>query len=174
MIRSINKWFRNDDAAVAVEMGMILPLMLTILMGMFDVGNAVLTSQKVIKSAQTVGDLLGRYDVITDDILNDTVEAGKLMIWPNDTTAYGIEVVGIQFDGGPNSPTEIWRDTINMSPNADIVTNAVGLGSDTEGVLGVTVTYEYSPFFTNSFVGDFDFIEVSYVRGRSGLFITRG
>lgn len=173
MLNNIRKWFKNDDATVAVEMGMILPLMLTIIMGMFDTGSAVLASQKVIKSAQTVGDLLGRYDVITNEILDDCLEAGKLMIWPNDTANYGLDVAGIQFDGSPNNPVEIWRDTINMTPNADIVDGATGLGNDTEGVLGITVYFQYTPFFSASFVGTFDLIEVSYVRGRSGLFITR-
>ena len=173
MIRSFHTWLKNDDAVIAIEAGLLMPLMLIILMGMFDTGNAVLTNQKVINSSQTVSDLLGRYDVITDDILIECVEAGKLMMVPNDITGYGIDIVGIQFDGGPDTPVERWRDTANMSPNPSIVSNAAGLGADEEGVIGVTVSYTYNPLFSSSFIGEMDFEEVSYVRGRSSLFVTR-
>lgn len=173
MIRSFKKWLMNDDAVVAIEAGLLMPLMLIILMGMFDTGSAILTNQKVINSSQTVSDLLGRYDVITDDVLNECVEAGKLMMTPYDLSGYGVDVVGIQFDGGSTNPVEIWRDTINMPANGDIVTNAAGLGSDEEGVIGVTVNYTFHPLFSGGFIGDINFEEVSYVRGRSGLFVTR-
>lgn len=173
MKKSLFKWFKNEDAVVAVEVGMLMPVMLMILMGMFDTGSAILMNQKVINSSQTVSDLLGRYDVITDDVLNECVEAGRLMMSPYDLTGYGIDVVGIQFDGSSDNPVEIWRDTLNMTQNPDMVDNAAGLGDDEEGVIGVTVFYTFNPFFSGGFIGNLDFQEVSYVRGRSGLFVTR-
>jgi len=173
LLNSFKKWLNNTDAVAAIEMGMILPLMLTILMGMFDTGSAILLSQKAINASQTIGDLLGRHDVIDDDLLDEYIKAGELMFQPNDTASYGIDIVGIQFDGDSDNPVERWRETRNMSANADIISGAVGLGDDKEGVLGITVQFTYEPFFSSDFMGTFNIQEVSYVRSRSGLFITR-
>ncbi len=170
---AFKKWFRDNKAVAAIEMGMLLPLMLTILMGMFDTGYAVLTSQKVVNASQTVGDLIGRHDVINDALLDEYIKAGELVLQPNDPASYGIDIVGIQFDGDPDSPEEIWRETRNMSPNINIVQGAMGLGEDGEGVIAITVKYTYEPFFTSDFMGTFDIWEMSYIRARSGLFITR-
>lgn len=173
IVKPFKKWLKNNKATAAIEMGMLLPLMLTILMGMFDTGHAVLASQKVINASQTIGDLLGRHDIVNDTLLDEYIKAGELVLRPNDPTSYGVDIVGIQFDGDPDSPVEVWRETRNMSPNTEVVLGATGLGDAGEGVLGVTVKYTYEPFFTSDFMGTFDISEVSYVRGRSGLFITR-
>ncbi|MFH1158633.1 MAG: TadE/TadG family type IV pilus assembly protein [Pseudomonadota bacterium] len=173
MMKTLKRWRREDKAVIAVEVGLLMPVMLTLMMGIVDTGVGVLTSQKVINAVQTVGDLLGREETISTATLNDTVEAGKLALMPYDTTSFGMDVASIQYVGGPTHPTVIWRDTINMDPNQSILDNANDLGSDGDGVLGVTVRYIYEPFFSGFFTGPITISEVSYVRGRKGLFIPR-
>jgi len=173
IIRNLSIWYKDNSAIAAIELGMLMPLMLIILMGMFDTGSAVLASQKVINASQTVSDLLGRYDTVTDTVLDQSVEAGRVMLAPYDTTSYGIDIVGIQFDGSSSNPVEVWRETQNMSPVADAVERATGLGDDNEGVLAVTIKYTYEPFFSSGIINAMDFKETSFVRSRSGLFITR-
>ena len=173
MLKSFKSWWTEDSAVIAVEVGLLVPAMLTIMMGVIDTGVGVLTSQKVINSVQTVGDLLGREESVSTEILNNCVEAGKLGMMPYETTTFGVDVAGIKFVGGPGNPTVVWRDTINMDPNADILIKAEGLGAADEGVLGVTVRYVYHPYFSGILSGDIAINEVSYVRGRKGLFIPR-
>lgn len=171
--KSFMTWMRDDRAAIAVEVGLLMPTMLIMMMGVIDTGMAVLINQKVINSTQTVGDLLGRDTQISTAELNDCVEAGKLALMPYSTASYGVDVAGIQFVGGPTMPKVIWRDTVNMTPNANILSGATGLGKDQEGILGVTVQYTYTPIFSGFFSGPTVLTEVSYVRGRKGLFIPR-
>lgn len=173
MLKTFTRWCKDDEAVIAIEVGLLMPVMLTILLGIIDTGRGVLTSQKVINAVQTVGDLLGRLDSVSTAQLNDAVEAGRLTMMPFSTTDFGVDVAGIQFAGGPTNPTVIWRDTINMDPNTNILTNASGLGADQDGVLGVTVRYIYTPYFSGVFTGPLTINEVSYVRGRKGLFIPR-
>lgn len=173
MFRALGKWWRNEEAAIAIEVGILMPVMLLMCMGTIDVGTGVLINQKVVNSAQTVGDLLGRDITIATSDINDCVAAGKLAVMPYDTTTYGVDIAGIQFVGGPTKPKVIWRDTINMTANPDILTGANGLGNDQDGVLGVTVQFNYTPMFSGIFTGAQTIYEVSYVRGRKGLFIPR-
>lgn len=173
MLTSFKKWWCDDRAVIAIEAGILMPVMLVLMMGVVDTGMAVLINQKVINASQTVADLLGRNVQIATVDINDSVEAGRLALMPYNATSFGADIAGIQFNGGPTMPTIIWRDTVNMDPNLAILDGAQGLGKDQEGVLGVTVQYKYTPLFTGTFTGTKILQEVSYVRGRNGLFIPR-
>lgn len=173
MANLFKRWGEDERAVIAIEVGVLMPMMLVLLMGVIDTGMGVLTSQKVINSVQTVGDLLGREVTLSTADINDCVAAGKLALMPYDTASYGVDIAGIQFVGGPTKPKVIWRDTFNMTANATILDKASGLGADGEGVLGVTVQYIYNPLFSAVFTGPKTLYEVSYVRGRKGVFITR-
>lgn len=174
MFRALRKWLRQDDAVIAIEAGMLFPVLIGILCGTMDMGVGLLVNQKVINSSQTIGDLLGREENITDEELGDAIVAGRMSLQPYTTATYGIDVAGIQFIGDELEPTEQWRDTENMEPNLDVLEGSAGLGTENEGVIAVTVRYEYQPYFAEEIVGVIEMEEVAYVRGRSGLFVTRG
>lgn len=173
MGRFLLAWWRDERAAVAIEMGLIMPLMLIMMMGATDVGTGVIISEKVINSAQTVGDLLGREVAASTTAINDSIAAGQLAIMPYDTTAYGVDIASIQFEGSQKTPRVMWRETRGMTPNEGILAGAQGLGATGEGVLGVTVRYAYTPLFSGIVSGTRVLTEVSYVRARNGLFIPR-
>ena len=173
MRKNFISWWWNEQAVIALEVGLLMPVMLVILMGVIDTGNGVVASQKMINAAQTVGDLIGRDDSVTTAQLNDCIEAGKLSMMPLDTTTFGVDVAGIQFVGGPTKPKVIWDYTYNSDPNPTILTKASGLGADQEGVLGVTAKYTYTPYFAGVLSGSLPITEISYVRGRNGLFIPK-
>ncbi len=167
------KWAKDDSALIALEVGMLIPVMMTVLLGTVDIGTGIVVSQKVINASQTVGDLLGRNETVSNADLNEAVEAGKLTLMPYDATTYGVDIAGIQFMGGPKLPQIMWRETINMDPNAEILAGSVDLGKDQDGVLGVSVRYIYTPYFSSIFTGNMEVLEVAYVRGRKGLYIPR-
>lgn len=163
----------NDSGVAAVEAAFLFPLLMLILCGTYDVGRGLLVNQKLITAAQTVADLLAREDEVTDAELNEAVAAGRLSLMPYATASYGVDIAGIEFVGASAVPSVDWRDTINAEANDSILEAANGLGAQSEGVLGVTITYTYVPFFANVFTGDLQMQEVAYARGRRGLFITR-
>lgn len=166
-------FFRDDRGVSAIEAAFLFPLMVLILLGSLDIGVALLINQKLITSVQTVADLLARQDTVSDDALDEAIAAGRLSLMPYQTASYGVDVAGIQFKGASAVATVVWRDTVNMSANNAILDDADGLGLRDEGVLGVTASYIYTPYFSSFFAGDFTMSEVSYARGRRGLFVTR-
>lgn len=169
----LKKWWQDERAAIAIEAGMILPLMAASLIGTVDVGIGIVVNHKVTTATQLVGDLLGRMEQVAIADIDNVVAAGTQALDPYDTTELGFDIVGIQFAGGPNAPTIRWRDTINMAPNPDVLTGASGLGNDEEGVISVTVEYLYEPYFTSVIAGVIEMQEVAYIRGRQGVYIPR-
>ncbi len=173
MIPRLFSFLRDDRGVSAIEAGFVFPLLLTLLCGSIDTGVAVVVNQKMINAAQSVSDILAREDDIEDAELEDAIVAGRLALTPYPVATYGVDVAGIQFVGSRAVPTVIWRDTYVMEQNDGILAAADGLGIEGEGVLGVTVNYSHTPYFTGTFTGAFDMTEVAYARARRGLFITR-
>ncbi len=173
MMRGIVKWLKNDDANAAIEAGFLFPVLVTILLGIVDMGVGLIVNEKVINSAHMMADLLAREDDISDAELTEAAVAAEMVIQPYETITMGYDVAGIQFLGAEMVPTERWRDTFNMDPNPDVLVDSIGLGYENEGVLAVTVRYTYTPYFSNFVVGQIEMQEVSYARGRKGNFVTR-
>ncbi len=168
----LRHWWKDDEAVVAIEMGILMPVMLTMLLGIMDIGNEVYLSQKLINADQMVADLLTRNDTDSNADLQDALIAGQLTLSPFDTTTFGIDIVGIQFQGGPTKPTIEWRYTNNMTSNPDVPNDAQNLGNDQDGVVVVTAVYTYVPFFFGGLTSaSYNLQEVAFARGRNGLFI---
>ena len=166
-------WWKDDKAVIAIEVGILMPVMLILLLGTVDIGTEIYLNQKLINADQMIADLLSRNDTVSATVdLPNAVVAGQLTLAPYDTTTFGVDVAGIQFEGGPLQPTVVWRYTTNMAINQDVPNDANNLGADQDGVIVVTVTYNYVPFFIGGLINaSYTMQEVAFARGRNGLFI---
>lgn len=163
--------FIKDNRGVAfIESALLLPMMLTLLFGLYDLGQAIIINQKVTAAAHMASDLITRQSAVDNTDINDAYGAAQMVIDPYDRTALGIDITGIQYDED-DIPQEMWRETRNMTQNINIPDDASGLGINGEGVVAVTVTYDYRPFFTQSIIGAFNMSETAYMRGRRSSFV---
>ena len=133
MLNMLRHWWKEDRAVVAIEVGLLMPLLLIIMAGVMDIGNDILINQKVTDADQMIADLLTRKPTVSTTDLANAIEAGKLTLQPYDTASYGVDIVGVQFVGGPLKPVVIWRDTVNMQPNTNVPANTLNLGADQRG-----------------------------------------
>lgn len=167
------KWRRGSEAVAAVEMALIFPFLITMLLGIVDIGQAVLMNKKVISAAHIAADLLSRNITVTDDDLAQAVEAARLALDPFPTASFGIDIVGVQYQTAAADPVAVWRETQNMAENGGVLSGSAGLGVENEGVVAVTVVYSYEPPFSGVFSGNVDMEEVTYARGRITPFVAR-
>lgn len=163
---------RDKKGTAIVEAAMLLPLMMVMLFGLWDLGNGIVYNQHTITASQVVGDLIARDKEVNSTALNNYIEAGRLAYGNNDTASYGIDIVSIQF-GANGNPSILWRETRNMSPNEDVLSNVRGLGEQGEGVIAVTVVYVYRPMFTSVFADRIEMKEEAYLRGRRSNTVRR-
>jgi Flp pilus assembly protein TadG len=167
LMTSLFKKFLADTAATAAaEFTLIFPLLMTMLMGLNEVGTGVMINQKSIAAAQIVADLIARNSTVNDTVLDQAIQAGKLALDPYNTQDLGFDVVSIQFDKN-NNPQEVWRHTVNMAPNNDGINRSAGLGVSGDGVLAVTVTYNYRPPLSSYIVSSIGMEEIAFSRGRN-------
>ena len=144
---------------------MLFPPLLLLLMGVYDLGNGIILSQKTITATQIAADLVARDSTIDITRLNDSIEAARLAYEPYSLNEFGIDIASVEFDSN-RMPQILWRETRDMPPNSDAITNVNGIGDEGEGMVIVTVRYTYTPFFAHYFTSDLDMQEVAYARGR--------
>ena len=166
-------WLKEDKAVIAIEVGILMPVMLTLLLGVMDIGTGVYINQKLIDADQMIADLVTRNPTVSAAVdLPNAITAGQLTMQPYSTTTFGVDIVGIQFGNPTPTPAIVWRDTVNMQPNPNVPANAANLGSASEGVVVVTAVYTYVPFFLGGLSStSYPMQEISFARGRNGLFI---
>jgi Flp pilus assembly protein TadG len=172
-MKKLMTFWRKDDAVAAVEAGILFPIMITLLLGMIDMGALLVANMKVTNASQTVSDLLGREISTNTAAINDAIVAGRLSLAPYSTASYGVDIVGIQYVGQNLTPTVRWRETSNMEPNDNVIQRSAGMGLEGEGVIAVTVQYTFQPSFYTFLVSDLLVSEESFVRGRKGNFVAR-
>lgn len=163
---------QDKKGAAVIEAAMLFPLLITMLFGLWDLGNGILYSQHTVTASQVVGDLITREKEVTTPILDNYIEAGRLAYGNNDTSSYGIDILSVRF-GENGAPAQLWRETRNMVADTGLLARTVGLGDEGEGVVVVTVVYDYEPLFVSFFTGNFLMREESFLRGRRSNKVTR-
>lgn len=172
MYRVLKSWKDGNEGMAAVEAAMIFPIMLSMLLAIYDLGNGILANQKAVRASQVVADLITRQGIVDDDDIFEAIEAGRLAFEPLDSSSYGIDIVSIRFDEDENTDI-LWRETVNMPPVADPYTAVDPLREANEGVLMVSVRYVFQPLFTAFISEDIVMSEVAFSRGRSSPSIAR-
>ena len=171
MIRFFKRFWCEKDAVAAIEAAMIFPIMLTMLLGVFDMGNAILMNQKTIRASQVTADLISRNRSVDAAIVTEAVEAGRLAFEPQGSEGYGYDIVSIRFDDDGN-PQIVWRETDGMDPMSDVLADVMSLSEPGNGVLVVGVEYEFHPTFAGFVMDTFTMQEVAFARGRKSPVVT--
>lgn len=165
IVHSVRNFIENEEATAVLEAAMLFPPMLTMLMGVFDLGNGIMLGQKTITSSQTAADLTARDRTVDAAEMEQIISAAQLAYEPYGLNGFGIDVASIRFDQNQR-PVVLWRVTRDMLPNSGAVQSVNGLAPEGEGMIIATIRYSYRPLFASLFMDDFNFQEVAFARGR--------
>ena len=167
----ILRWAQEERATALIETVILFPVLITLMMGCYDLGQGVTVNQKAIAASQIIGDLIARDRSVTMAQLQDMITAGELAFDPYATAPFGYDIVSVQFDAD-GDPEVLWRVTENALENDAAVDSTEGLGGPGEGVLIVTAVYKYKPYFSHFVVSEINMEEVAFLRGRRSATIT--
>ena len=112
-----------------------------------------------------MADLVSRNVSLTEDELDDVVNAGRMAIAPFSTASFGYDIVSIEFDED-EAPTVCWRHSGNIEEREELLDSTEPLALEGEGMVAVAVEYVYEPLFAGRIMGDLQMREVAYARGR--------
>ncbi len=160
----------EEDGMAAVEAAYIFPIMLTMMLGVYDIGNGIIANQKTIRASQVTADLVARHACVDANMINEAVKGGEHALTPMSLSTYGVDIVSVRFDSDSNASIE-WRETRNMTPMGDVLTRVAPIASSDEGVLVVAVEYVYQPLFAGFLIDDALMQEIAFARGRKSSVI---
>ena len=125
-----NLW-RKCGGAASIEFALILPVMLVMFMGVFEVSQALIMYMKVIDVADTVSDLVAQQKQVASSDIDNYYTAGQLVMTPSIGAGLGLYVASITFDPVTGSPSVAWgvtRGGATAMSNAAAANAATGLG----------------------------------------------
>lgn len=169
-------YLKGREGLSAPETAMIFPILLTFLLGIYEIGMGVMSNQKAIRASQITADLLSRERSVSNADITEALEAARQAVLPLDDTHLGIDVVSVEYgidSAGNETIDTLWRETQNMNADTAVLTDLSGLGDSGEGALAVVVKYKYEPIFSNFLFDTIEMREVAFVRSRKSSVIVK-
>ena len=157
-------WIEEAGNAL-VESALLFPVFLSLLMGVYDLGQGIIVNQKTITASQVIADLVARNKTIDMATIDDIIVAAEMAIEPYDTEPFGYDIASLQFDEDGDY-TVLWRVTENMDPNDAALETTEILELTDDGLVVVTTAFEYTPYFAEFVTDTIEMQEVSFLHGR--------
>lgn len=174
----LRRFASGEQGVTAIEFALVLPVVLLILLGCFEVPRYVLVVQKISRVASGVADLVAQADEpLQKNQLTDIFAAGKIMMQPYDVVANGkIYVSSINNPNGAGLVLSWQRNNGGTGPNSNITSPAsipvaIRPGSNEE-VLATEVFFSYQPVFSTLIYTGSTLYRVSYTRPRNKNLMT--
>jgi Flp pilus assembly protein TadG len=179
-----DKFLKDERGVTAIEFALVLPVVLLILLGCFEVPRFVLICQRIARTSSGVADLVAQADEpITANQMNDIFTAAKIMMQPYDIVANGrIYVSSINNPSG-NGVTLTWQKNnggsvstasklglAGSNPSSKIPATLVP-GSNEE-VLASEVYFNYTPVFSNLIYSGSQLYLIAFTRPRNKNLMT--
>ncbi|MDJ0894735.1 MAG: pilus assembly protein [Alphaproteobacteria bacterium] len=158
----IGTFLRGQSGNVLIETAFLLPIMLTMLAGVLDVGRLLLTIQKMDRAASTYADLVAREDSVTTASLSQAYDAVEQVTAPYDFANKGVAFVTSVRNNGGNLET-VWQydeggltgrtSQVGSPGSVPNLPTGFTLSNGDSAIVG-EVYFEWTPLFFPDFITD--------------------
>ncbi len=153
---------RNRDGSALVEVALVLPIMITMFSGVFEVTDVMAANMRVMDAAQSVADMIAQQADVTPAMMSNFCSGGQLAMTPLPGASLTLAVAEVT-----NTSSGLVVDWSDTSCGGAAIANATGLATSlvpnvNDSVIIVQASYAYaSPF---SFV-----LSASYALARTAF-----
>ncbi|MBR1222099.1 pilus assembly protein [Bradyrhizobium sp. U87765 SZCCT0131] len=157
--------------ASAVEFAIILPFMLLVFLGTYDLCNGIAADRKVTITARTLSDLIAQATSVKPaDVTNSFTAASYVMMPFGGSPVQQVSQIKIDATSTPTKSTIQWSlsSTGNGRPTNQSVTVPSGLvvSGQVTYLIWSEVSYTYTPFVSYVFKSAFALSDQFYARPR--------
>jgi Flp pilus assembly protein TadG len=168
MNRRLREIGRDSAGAALIEMAFILPILLTLFMGSFELTRLVLANMKVTNSAQTMADLIAAQSTVSSSNLSDYYSGTQLVMSPFSGTPLQIGIASVTYSS-KGTASVAWTKT--EGTGASNVSNptslASGLGTTSDSVIVVQASYKYTSPISYVLPVSFTLTQTAFARPRN-------
>ena len=174
LLANARRFGRDRSAIAAVEFSLILPMMVVLYLGGFEVSEAVTINRKVTHATSSLGDLVAQSNSVTTADITNILDAVAAVMNPYPTTAMTMVVSGVTINAA-GVATVTWSDARNgpaHTAGAPFVLPD-GVRQPSTFLVVAEVSYRYEPRLGRIITGPIDLTEEFYLRPRLGTTVTR-
>ena len=166
--RRFGRRFTKDNSGLsALEFALILPIMVVLYLGGFEVSEAFMINRKVTHATSVMGDLVAQSDEINNAEMSKILDAVTAVMNPYPSADIWMIVSGVQIDSD-GIATVVWSDSRNtsaLSPGTAVALPDAVTQPDSFLVMA-EVSYAYTPTFGHALIGVVDLHDIFYLRPR--------
>jgi len=154
------RFWNGIEGLAAVEFAFVLPIILSMLMGLVELSHASGVRTQVINMASTASDLVAQKATATGSDIDTSFAATKAILFPHDTKVAAITITSVIDGGTGKTPVIAWSCSMaganavtttpfakGGNPNPAIPAGLIEAGKG-GSVIWSHVTYKYSSFLT--------------------------
>jgi Flp pilus assembly protein TadG len=167
--------FAGDRRGIsAVEFAMLLPLMVTLYLGVVEVSQGVAIDRKVTLTTRTMADLASRVTSINNADMTNMLNATSAVIAPYDQSKVKVVLSAVNIDANGTAKVG-WSDTLHGSARAvgSTVNIPTVLKVPNTTLIWSEVSYNYNPTFGYVLTGSMNLNDQIYMRPRLSDTINR-
>ncbi|HLY06235.1 MAG TPA: TadE/TadG family type IV pilus assembly protein [Rhizomicrobium sp.] len=174
MLRRLPNAWKSNSGLAGIEFALLLPLMVTLLLGTVGICNALSARQKVIDLSSNVSDLVAMGTSVNSTDISNAYSAGNAIMYPYSSANTTIVISSLVYSAATQKVTVAWSRAQNGTPLLQglVVTPPAGVVATTDGASAIlaTVTYHYTPPL--GFFGSIPMTFSFYSRPRESLAVT--
>ncbi len=173
-IDSLTHFARERNGLAALEFSLLLPVMLTLYLGSYEVTTGVAVQRKVTLTARAVADLSSQYTSIANSDMSNILNASSDIIAPY--AAADLQVVVSELSvNAQGQASVVWSDTLNGTarPVGEVVTIPASLAVPNTYLILGEASYSYNPTYGYVVTGTLTLSDQIYVEPRQSSSIAR-
>ncbi len=166
-MKLMHRWLSHNRGIAAVEFALILPVMLTMFVGIAELGQAVAVKRKVTITTHTVTDLVTQYNTVASSDLDSILSASASVIAPYASSNLALIVTEISTDSKGNA-TVTWSRALNgtaWAKGLSWVLPSTIIQPNTSYIFGQAI-YNYTPILGYTILKPFALTDQLYMSPR--------
>ncbi|MBU6155614.1 MAG: pilus assembly protein [Alphaproteobacteria bacterium] len=177
-MKTFTRRFLSSVSGVsAIEFAIILPVMVTMFLGMAEVSNYIEMSRRTASLASTAADLVAQEASVDTADINDVFATMAIVGSPMPAGSIRIAITSVVADPDGVTNRVAWSDARNRTPRVvgSVVSSAEfpsGMLLAFQGAIMVEVEYPFTPMFTG-IIPSSTLRSVFYLKPRRSLTVLR-
>ncbi len=168
---SFKRFHKNNKGVAAVEFALILPVMLTMYLGMVEVTQGININRKITLLSRTLADLTAQNSTLTNTKKDQIFAAATQVLSPYSTT--GVKMLVVSAYVRSNSTVQVcWGEAQGGLAVPTSITLPAGLIIPSTSIIIATAEIPYTPA-AKLISASYTLNEVTYMRPRYAAQVTR-
>jgi len=169
-LRRLGNFGRDQEAIAAAEFALVLPLMVAVLLGSIEIGNAVALGRKVTLTAHTVTDLVTQNSCLSASDMTGLLSAASSIVAPYSSANLSMTVTEVTTNAN-STATVAWSTSSTLTAGT-VVTLPASLQQPNATYIWGVAQYTYTPMLGYKLTGPITITDQMYLSPRLSLTIT--